>query len=89
MSDSDVKQEMLAREQRLMSIDREIASLEFRLKDLNSNHFVKAGQTALVIAAEAFRRTLREDLQRKKKHRELIIEEVKRARERLEFDDEH
>lgn len=85
MSDDEIKQEVLVREQRLVSIDREIASLEFRLKEFKSGKFVRSGEATLIRAAESFRRNLRADLQRKRKHRELIVSEIKKARERLEM----
>lgn len=83
MSDEEISDELFQREAKLAVIEKEIAGLQFRLQEFRTGHLLRSGEVNRIRAAEDFKRSLRENLNKKMKHRDLMFAEVKKAKERL------
>jgi hypothetical protein len=83
LSEEVLRKEIYDRAQRLINLEKEIAMLEYRLRECKGGQYIRSGAVDLIRAFESFRKGLRNDLLKKKKYRELLRDEVKRAQERL------
>ena len=73
------------REFKLSAVEKEIATIKSRLQEFHSARYVRAGAAQQIRTAETYRKSLQLELRRKLKHRDLVFDEVKKARERLEM----
>lgn len=79
---SDVSAQLQKREERLMSIQSEIAALEHKLRSMRVERSMLSGDARKIAAGEACRTALRKKLEREYRVREEALAEVSRARER-------
>ena len=81
----EIESVLKEKEHKLSVVEREIAGMRARLQEFQSARYIRAGEAFKIRAAEVYRRSLNQDLQRKIRHRDLVLEEVKKAREKLEM----
>jgi len=80
--------ELRRREAVLYGIDQAITGLTFSLEQYNPQRAVRSGEARMVMQADARRRQVREELEKRTKERAQAAQEVARAEERKKLVEE-